>query len=88
MAGSGIAPGSLPVDGFSFEAGGSTYAVTPGEDGTSVGTRDGQTWKTWRITPDPANGGAGVALSTPQTVVFGPKPGAASGSGGEINLFA
>ena len=87
-AGSGVAPGSLLVDGFSFESGGSTYTVTPGEDGTLVGTRDGQAWKTWRITPARADGGAAVALSTLQALVFGHKSGTTPGSGHGMNLVA
>lgn len=85
---SGLAKHSVLVDSFSFEAGGSTYAVAPGGDGTLVGTRDGQAWKTWRITPARIDAEAAAALATLQLYLFGPKSGAASGSGNGINRVA
>jgi hypothetical protein len=64
----GAAPGTISVGAFSFESGGSTYSVTPGTNGTLIGTKDGQAWKTWQLT-DPAiaasaNTGADTALQT------------------------
>lgn len=85
---SGLAKHSVLVDSFSFEAGGSTYAVTPGGDGTLVGTRDGQAWKTWRITPPRIDADAAAALATLQTYLFGPKSGATSGSRNGIDRVA
>jgi hypothetical protein len=65
----GAAPGTISVGAFSFAHGGSTYAVTPGADGTLIGTKDGQAWKTWQPT-SPADAvssgtGAAAALQTP-----------------------
>lgn len=51
VAETGIAPGTVLVRSFSFTEGGSTYAVTAREDGTLVGTRDGQAWKSWKTVP-------------------------------------
>lgn len=85
---SGLDPQSVLVDGFSFKSGASTYAVTSGGDGTLIGTRDGQAWKTWPITPARSDAGAAAALSTLQTLLFGPKPGAASNPGNGINRVA
>ncbi len=64
----GAAPGRITVGAFTFASGGSTYAVTPGKNGTLVGTKDGQSWKTWQLN-DPtsdtaASSGASVALQT------------------------
>jgi hypothetical protein len=53
----GAAPGTISVGAFSFTNGGSTYSVTPGANGTLIGTKDGQAWKTWQLT-DPAAAGA------------------------------
>jgi hypothetical protein len=47
----GAAPGTITVGAFSFANGGSTYSVTPGANGTLVGTKDGQPWTTWQIIP-------------------------------------
>jgi len=69
------------VNNFSFKADGSTYAVTAGKDSTVVGTKDGQAWKTWQITPNHAgkvNGGAQAALSTLQGLLSQSKPGSPS----------
>jgi hypothetical protein len=65
----GAAPGTISVGAFSFTHGGATYAVTPGADGTLIGTKDGQAWKTWQPT-SPADAvssgtGAAAALQTP-----------------------
>lgn len=71
-------PSLLSVNNFSFKADGSTYAVTAGKDGTLVGTKDGQAWKTWQITPNHAgkvNNGAQAALSTLQGLLSPSKPG-------------
>ena len=46
----GTPPGTISVDAFSFKSSGSTYSVTPGKDGTLVGTKDGQAWRTWQLT--------------------------------------
>ena len=62
----GAAPGAISVGAFSFTSKGSTYAITPGKDGTLVGTKDGQAWKTWQLTGPSsaagANAGATAAL--------------------------
>lgn len=74
-------PGLLSVNNFSFKTDGSTYAVTAGKDGTLVGTKDGQAWKTWQITPNHAgkvNEGAQTALSTLQGLLSQSKPGSFS----------
>jgi hypothetical protein len=42
----GAAPGVITVAPFSFTSGGATYSITPGADGTLVGTKDGQAWQT------------------------------------------
>lgn len=70
-------PSLLSVNNFSFKADGSTYAVTAGKDGALVGTKDGQAWKTWQITPNHAgkvNKGAQTALSTLQGLLSLFKP--------------
>ncbi len=70
-------PSLLSVNNFSFKADGSTYAVTAGKDGALVGTKDGQAWKTWQITPNHAgkvNKGAQTALSTRQGLLSLSKP--------------
>jgi hypothetical protein len=46
----GAAPGTTSVGAFSFTSGGSIYSVTPGANGTLVGTKDGQARKTWQLT--------------------------------------
>lgn len=58
----GAAPGTISVGAFSFTNGGSTYAVTPGKDGTLVGTKDGQAWKTWQSNSATPNAGTTAAL--------------------------
>jgi len=58
----GAAPGTISVGAFSFTNGGSTYSVTPGANGTLIGTKDGQAWKTWQLT-DPAASGTGAATA-------------------------
>ncbi|TPG53667.1 hypothetical protein EAH89_15800 [Roseomonas nepalensis] len=63
----GQAPGTLKVASFAFKSGGSSYAVTAKEDGTLVGTRDGEAWKTWKTIPSHAAraaSDAGAALAT------------------------
>jgi hypothetical protein len=47
----GAAPGTITVSAFSFTSSGSTYSVTPGENGTLIGTRNGQPWQTWQLMP-------------------------------------
>jgi hypothetical protein len=64
----GATPGTITVGAFSFTNGGSTYTITPGKDGTLIGTKDGQAWKTWQLT-DPTSttstdNGATAALQT------------------------
>lgn len=74
-------PSLLSVNSFSFKADGSTYAVTSGKNGTLMGTKDGQAWKTWQILPSHAgkvNGGAQAALSTLQGLLSPSKPGSLS----------
>ena len=62
----GTAPGTISVGAFSFTSKGSVYAVTSGKDGTLVGTKDGQAWKTWQLTSQSsatsADAGATAAL--------------------------
>ena len=64
----GATPGTITVSAFSFTDGSSTYAVTPGKDGTLIGTKDGQAWQTWQlISPGNApvaDSGAATALAT------------------------
>ncbi len=70
-------PSLLSVNNFSFKENGSTYAVTAGKNGTLVGTKDGQAWKTWQITPNHAgkvNLRAQTALSTLQGLLSQSKP--------------
>jgi hypothetical protein len=55
----GAAPGTITVAAFSFTSGGSTYSVTPGANGTLVGTKDGQAWQTWQLIPTGAPGNPG-----------------------------
>ena len=62
----GAAPGTISVGAFSFTSKGSVYAVIPSKDGTLVGAKDGQAWKTWQLTGPSsaagANAGATAAL--------------------------
>ena len=65
---SGAALGTISVGAFSFTSDGSSYSVTPGKDGTLVGTKDGQAWLTLQLT-DSSNStatdsGASAALAT------------------------
>lgn len=64
----GAAPGTITIGAFSFTNGSSTYAVTLGKDGTLVGTKDGQAWKTWQLSvassPASTDTGAAAALQT------------------------
>jgi hypothetical protein len=86
-----MAPGSLLVNSFSFKSGGSAYAVTAGTDGTLIGTRDNQPWKTWKITPTHIGGissGAATALSTLQGLLVGAKTTTATGSAGLLQVTA
>ncbi len=61
----GTAPGTISIGAFSFTSGGSTYAVAPGENGTLIGTKDGQAWKTWQLTipADAGDSGKGAAAA-------------------------
>jgi hypothetical protein len=64
----GATPGTITVGAFSFTNSGSTYTITPGKDGTLIGTKDGQAWNTWQLT-DPTStastdNGATAALQT------------------------
>ena len=62
----------ITVDDFSFTSGGSTYSVTHGKNGTLVGTKDGQAWKTWQLNnpssstdaATPSGSSAAIALQT------------------------
>lgn len=54
VADTGVARGTLMVRDFTFNSGGSVYAVTAREDGTLVGTRDGEAWKSWKTLPKQA----------------------------------
>ncbi len=79
-----LAPGTLLVRDFSFKAGGSTYAVKAQPDGTLVGTRDGEAWKTWKsipASPAPSSNGAAAALSTLQSMLASRPLGDAGRSG-------
>ncbi len=70
--------GLLSVNNFTFKSDGSTYAMSAGKDGTLVGIKDGQAWKTWQITPNHAgkvNDGAQAALSTLQGLLSPSKSG-------------
>ena len=60
----GAAPGTITVGAFSFTNGGSTYSVTPGANGTLVGTKDGQPWTTWQLIPTDTPGNPGAAANT------------------------
>ena len=62
-AATGLAPGTLQVKDFTFKSGGTVYAVTAGEDGTLVGTRDGEAWKTIPSHASRAATGADAALA-------------------------
>ena len=87
----GLAPGSLLVSNFSFKSGGSTYAMIAGNDGTLVGTRDGQPWKTWKITPThitQADPGVITALTTLQKLLSTGQPSTPSGSAGSLKIDA
>jgi hypothetical protein len=55
----GAAPGTITVAAFSFTSGGATYSITPGANGTLVGTKDGQAWQTWQLIPTGAPGNPG-----------------------------
>jgi hypothetical protein len=70
-----IAPGSLLIGSFSFQLGGSTYAMTPDKDGNLVGTKDGQAWKTWQVVPPSTwvHTPAETALATLQDLVANAK---------------
>lgn len=61
----GATPGTISVGAFSFTSGGSTYAVAPGANGTLIGTKDGQAWKTWQLTipADAAGSGTGATAA-------------------------
>lgn len=62
----GAASGTITVGAFSFTSGGSSYAITSGKNGTLIGTKDGQAWKTWErdssTSPVYVESGATVAL--------------------------
>lgn len=64
----GATPGTITVGAFSFTDGGSTYSITPGKDGTLIGTKDGAAWQTWQLTgpgnAPVADSGAAAALAT------------------------
>jgi hypothetical protein len=64
----GAAPGTISVSAFTFTNAGSTYTVTHGNNGTLVGTKDGQAWQTWQLTTPysatSADHGANAALQT------------------------
>ena len=60
----GAAPGTISVGAFSFTSKGSVYAVIPSKDGTLVGAKDGQAWKTWQLTgPSSAASAAGATAA-------------------------
>ena len=85
----GLAPGTLQVKDFTFQSGGSVYAVTAREDGTLVGTRDGEAWKTWKTIPSHATRAAtdaGVALATLQGMLSPSSAGAVTGSLGLLTM--
>ncbi|TPG53668.1 hypothetical protein EAH89_15810 [Roseomonas nepalensis] len=74
---------------FTFKAGGSSYAVTAKEDGTLVGTRDGEAWKTWKTIPSHAAraaSDAGAALATLQGILSQSGAGAVAGSLGLLSM--
>jgi hypothetical protein len=88
VAETGVAPGTLLVKKFSFQAGGSTYAITAGEDGTLVGTRDGQAWRSWKTIPSHTTlaNNATVALATLQGLISPDKAGETEGSPALVQL--
>ena len=91
VAETGVASGTLLVRDFSFKVNGSAYAITAQEDGTLVGTRDGQAWKTWKTTPGhPASSGGSsdAALATLQAILAGIGPSKSPASTGLISLTA
>ena len=85
----GLAPGTLQVREFTFKSGGSVYAVTAREDGTLVGTRDGEAWKTWKTIlahAAPAATGADAALATLQGILSSSDSVAPIGSLGLLSM--
>ena len=85
----GLAPGTLQVKDFTFKSGGSVYAVTAREDGTLVGTRDGEAWKTWKTIlahAAPAATGADAALATLQGILSSSDSVAPIGSLGLLSM--
>ena len=86
-AATGQAPGTLKVKSFTFTSGGSSYAVTAKEDGTLVGTRDGEAWKTWKTIPHATRAAtdAGAALATLQGM---PSPSGAGAVAGSLGLLS
>jgi hypothetical protein len=60
----GAGPGTITVAAFSFTGGGATYSVAPGANGTLVGTKDGQAWKTWQLIPTGTPGNLPSAANT------------------------
>lgn len=50
-AASGSSSPVISVADFSFKSGGSTYSITNQSDGTLLGTKDGQVWQTWQLSP-------------------------------------
>jgi len=88
-AATGQAPGTLKVKDFTFKSGGSSYAVTAQDDGTLVGTRDGEAWKTWKTIPSQATRtttDAGAALATLQGMLSPSSLGTAVGSLGLLSM--
>jgi hypothetical protein len=54
----------ITVGAFSFQSGGSTYAVTPSADGSLIGTKDGKAWNTWQLSGPGSPSDASIALVT------------------------
>jgi hypothetical protein len=57
---SGASAGTIGIGAFSFTHDGSTYAVTPGAEGSISGTKDGQPWRTWQLASPADAAGFGV----------------------------
>jgi hypothetical protein len=57
---SGASAGTIGIGAFSFTHDGSTYAVTPGAEGSISGTKDGQPWRTWQHASPADAAGFGV----------------------------
>jgi hypothetical protein len=64
----------ITVAAFSFQSGGSTYAVTPSADGSLIGTKDGKAWNTWQLSGPGSSSDASIAraILTTDSAANGP----------------